>query len=283
MQRSASWVIRPADLNDRDLVRGLLDGARWRHQHLDWASALSLLDSQPYLMAEERGLPVGCLACPPDPPGVAWIRVFGSASGYQLEEVWSALWDHVIESAGSMGIERAAALSLHSWLESLLTDCGFVQDNAVLFMAWDAGLPDLPQTPDVKLRDLAPSDIEEVALLDHRAFQPIWRHSPHALHLALEQSSYARVALIDDEIVGYQLCTASAFGAHLARLAVDPGVQHRGLGRLLVADVLHTFTERGYGRVTVNTQADNLSSQALYKHLGFKETGQVFPVFELAF
>ncbi len=149
-------------------------------------------------------------------------------------------------------------------------------------MAWETDLPEeTPESP-VELRSLAPSDVEAVAAVDHRAFQPIWRHSVEALHLALEQSTYARVASIDGEIVGYQICTATAFGAHLARLAVDPAAQHQGLGKILVTDVLRTFSERGYGRVTVNTQADNLSSQALYKHLGFEETGQVFPVFELA-
>jgi ribosomal protein S18 acetylase RimI-like enzyme len=280
MQRASSWVVRPTDLNDRDLVRGLIEGARWRHQHLDWANALSLLDDHPFLMVEEHGLPVGCMACPPDPPGVAWIRVFASASGYKVEDVWSALWERVVAEAAHFGIERVAALSLHPWMGPLLTGSDFVKDNAVIFMAWETELPPQHSHSSAELRDLAPSDVEAVAAVDHRAFQPIWRHSPRALHLALEQSSYARVALIGGQIVGYQICTATAFGAHLARLAVDPDVQHHGLGRVLVADVLRTFSDRGYGRVTVNTQADNLTSQALYKHLGFHETGQVFPVFE---
>jgi len=280
MQRSSSWIVRPTDLDDRDLVRGLIEGARWRHQHLDWANALSLLDEQPFLIAEEHGLPVGCMACPPDPPGVAWIRVFASASGYQVEEVWSTLWDRVVEAAGHFGIEHVAALSLHPWLEPLLTGSEFIQNNAVLFMSWEADLPEQPPVYPAALRELVPSDIDAVAAVDHRAFQPIWRHSAEALHLALEQSSYAQVAVVDGQIVGYQICTATAFGAHLARLAVDPAVQHQGLGRVLVADALHTFSERGYGQVTVNTQTDNLTSQALYKHMGFQETGQVFPVFE---
>ncbi len=280
MQRSDSWVIRATDLNDRDLVRGLIEGARWRHQHLDWSNALSLLDHQPFLIAEEHGLPVGCLACPPDPPAVSWVRVFAAASGYRVEDVWSTLWEAVAQEAGDIGIERAAALSLHPWMEPLLTDSGFTQNNAVLFMAWETDLPEAAPAGPAKLRELTPSDVEAVALVDHRAFQPIWRHSIEALHLALDQSSYSKVAEIDDQIVAYQICTATAFGAHLARLAVDPGAQHQGLGRVLVTDVLRTFSERGYGRVTVNTQADNLTSQALYKHLGFHETGQVFPVFE---
>jgi ribosomal protein S18 acetylase RimI-like enzyme len=281
MSRSASWVVRQVDLGDRDLVRGLIEGARWRHEHLDWSNALSLLDTQPYLMAEESGLPVGCVACPPDPPGVAWIRVFASASGYLVKDVWSTLWENVVDMAGEFDITHAAALGLHPWMEPLLAGAGFTEDNAVLFLAWDGALPDRVPDEATELRDLAPQDIQAVAAVDHRAFQPIWRHSAHALQLALDQSSYARVALVNGEIAGYQISTATAFGAHLARLAVDPDAQHQGLGRTLVTDVLHTFSAHGYGRVTVNTQGDNLASQALYMHLGFQETGQVFPVFEL--
>jgi ribosomal-protein-alanine N-acetyltransferase len=281
MPRSDSWTIRPADSDDRDLVRGLIEGARWRQQHLDWASALSLLDFQPFLLAEESGLPVGCLACPPDPSDVSWIRVFASASGYNLDEVWVTLWQQAVREAASRGVKRAAALSLHAWIEPLLTNSGFRETNAVLFMEWDGYYPDDPVPHSGLLRDLAPADVDSVVEVDHRAFPPIWRHSADALQMALEQSSYAQVVTVDDEIVGYQISTATAFGAHLARLAVDPAAQHSGLGKAMVADVLRTFSKRGYGRVTVNTQADNLSSQALYKHLGFNETGQVFPVFEL--
>jgi ribosomal protein S18 acetylase RimI-like enzyme len=32
----------------------------------------------------------------------------------------------------------------------------------------------------------------------------------------------------------------------------------------------------------LNTQADNLRSQDLYRRLGFRETGQRYPVFETA-
>lgn len=280
MLRSASWVIRPTDQNDRHLVRGLLEGARWRHQHLDWASALSLLDREPSLMAEENGLPVGYLACPPEPAHVGWIRVFAAASGYRVEDVWTALLDEAVERARSLGIERLAGLILSPWLEPLLADSGFDRNNAVIFMAWEGDLPDETPSSPVELRPLATSDVDEVAELDHRAFQPIWRHSPEAIHLALDQSSYAQVAVLDGEIIGYQICTATAFGAHLARLAVDPSAQHQGLGKILVSDVLRTFFARGFGRVTVNTQADNLTSQALYHHLGFEETGQSFQVLE---
>jgi ribosomal-protein-alanine N-acetyltransferase len=76
--------------------------------------------------------------------------------------------------------------------------------------------------------------------------------------------------------------TASPFGAHLARLAVDPAFQHRGIGRALVVDLLGQLRRRGFDSVTLNTQSDNRRSQDLYRGLGFRETGQRYPMFEIA-
>jgi ribosomal-protein-alanine N-acetyltransferase len=280
MREPGQWTVRPAEMADRDLVRGVMEGARWRHQHLDWAGALELLESQPYLLAEDQRLPVGILACPPDPPGVSWIRMFASASGYRPQDVWNVLWAQALPLARALGVHTVAALSLNPWLEPLLTTSGFNQTNAVVFMEWDTAQALEPQAADADLRDLEPLDLEQVAEVDERAFAPIWRHSLSALELAFDQASLARGIFVHDSLAGYQISTASAFGAHLARLAVVPEAQHHGLGRALVVDVLRYFSERGYARVTVNTQLDNETSQTLYRKLGFLETGQTFPVFE---
>lgn len=280
MREPGQWTVRPAEMADRDLVRGLMEGARWRHQHLDWAGALELLNMQPYLLAEDHRLPVGILACPPDPPGVSWIRLFASASGYRPQDVWDVLWTQTLPAARALGVHTLAALSLNAWLEPILIGSGFAQTNAVLFLEWDAGEVTDDASIDADLRDLEPLDLEQVVEVDARAFSPIWRHSISAIELAFDQAALARGVFVDGQMAGYQISTASAFGAHLARLAVVPEIQHRGLGRAMVVDVLRHFSERGYGRVTVNTQQDNPASQTLYRNLGFRETGQIFPVFQ---
>jgi ribosomal protein S18 acetylase RimI-like enzyme len=43
--------------------------------------------------------------------------------------------------------------------------------------------------------------------------------------------------------------------------------------------MLKHVARRGFDRVTVNTQADNLSSQQLYGALGFQPTGQRYPMY----
>ena len=81
-------------------------------------------------------------------------------------------------------------------------------------------------------------------------------------------------------LVGYQISTASPLGGHLARLAVCPEQQCKGIGYSLVVDTLSQFNRRGAQRVTVNTQQDNLASLSLYKKAGFRETREQYPVYQ---
>ena len=80
-------------------------------------------------------------------------------------------------------------------------------------------------------------------------------------------------------IVGYQLSTKSPLGTHLARLGVMPEAQGRGVGSALVSHLIQSFGAGQLSRLSVNTQADNTASLALYQKLGFIRTGEQLPVF----
>jgi ribosomal protein S18 acetylase RimI-like enzyme len=56
-------------------------------------------------------------------------------------------------------------------------------------------------------------------------------------------------------------------------------MQGKGLARALVEDLLVFARSKNSQRVTVNTQDNNQPSLGLYKKLGFKPTGERFPVF----
>ncbi len=62
---------------------------------------------------------------------------------------------------------------------------------------------------------------------------------------------------------------AGAIG-YLQRLAVDPGLAGRGVGRALVADSLHWLRRRHARRAFVNTQVGNDSALGLYRSCGFR-------------
>ena len=97
---------------------------------------------------------------------------------------------------------------------------------------------------------------------------------------AFAKSSYCTVAERDGQIIGYSMSSSSGMYAHLARLAVHPEIQRQRLGFALVQDLLHYFiNDLNYWGVTLNTQHNNASSLALYHKIGFRETGERFPVY----
>jgi ribosomal protein S18 acetylase RimI-like enzyme len=75
------------------------------------------------------------------------------------------------------------------------------------------------------------------------------------------------------------LTTGSGARTHLARLAVHPSVQGRGVGRALLANLFEWIKQNGFVILSVNTQSDNSASLHLYQRMGFLRTGESYPVY----
>lgn len=278
---STIWTYRPADENDREILRDLLTNARWTHQHLDWVYPLDLLGEYPFLFAIYGRKPCGCLACPPDPPTVAWLRLFSVSGERKPKDVWDFLWPLILEQTRSTGATFAAALLTVDWLPPLLKASGFEHTNDVIFLEWEETSPP-PMPPHMgTLRVMKPEDIPVLASVDQRAFDSVWAYSAHLIRTAFEQAALATVIEFEGVPVAYQITTVSWHGAHIARLAVDPNWQGQGMGKALVADAIQKHTQQRSMRVTVNTQVDNTRSLHLYRSLGFQPDGSLHPFYEL--
>jgi ribosomal protein S18 acetylase RimI-like enzyme len=57
---------------------------------------------------------------------------------------------------------------------------------------------------------------------------------------------------------------------YLQRLAVDPDVEGKGIGRTLVLDGLRWVKENGAMQAVVNTQVENDRALSLYRSVGFQ-------------
>jgi ribosomal protein S18 acetylase RimI-like enzyme len=123
------------------------------------------------------------------------------------------------------------------------------------------------------------TDLPQVVETDNSAFHPLWQNSLETLQLALSQALFATVAENSHGILGYQITTGHGQRAHLARLAVRPEAQGQGAGRALLSDLFTKVTRDGIIRLSVNTQSDNATSLSLYKKMGFRRTGEEYPVF----
>jgi len=270
--------VRLAQEKDRKQLANLIHFSPWVHRHLDWRPPLDWIGYQPYLLVEREGRLLAALACPPDPPDTAWLRLFAVSSDLTTDEAWEILWPAAHEYLWGITI---AAIPLQGWFSQLLSAAQFTQTHEVLMMIWEnQELPAESQVPNCMIRLMNYDDLPTVKALDAEAFGPIWQQSIDMLETAFQQAAVATVAESQDGIIGYQISTASSGGGHLARLAVHPRVQSKGIGYAIVRDMLAQFYRRGALQVTVNTQLDNLASLALYHKAGFQRTGEVYPVFE---
>jgi len=271
-------AVRFAQDQDRKQLANLIHFSPLVHRHLDWRPPLDWIGYQPYLIAEHDGCILAALACPPDPPDIAWIRLFAVSNDLTDVEAWEVLWPAAHEYLWGITV---AAIPLQAWFTKLLTTAQFTQTHEVLMLLWEQQeLPPEEQVPNCVIRLMNFDDLANVKELDAQAFGPIWQQSMDILEVAFQQAAIATVAEDQDGLIGYQISTAGSGGGHLARLAVHPRVQHQGVGYALVRDQLAQFYERGAQRVTVNTQRENMASLALYEKAGFQRTGEIFPVYE---
>jgi ribosomal protein S18 acetylase RimI-like enzyme len=273
--------VRSAGLQDRQLISNLIFFQNHAHRHLDWRHPLDWLGSPYFWLIEEDGRAQAALACPPDPPGIAWMRLFAYAGQISALEAWSALWEKARREIARLGGAQVAVIAMQQWMSDLLVRANFDRRQSIVMLEW-RGRPILqPFLPaGTTLRLMTESDLRAVEEIDADAFDSLWNISLDNLHRAFSQAALATVIESQGRMLGYQLSTGKPAGAHLARLAVRKDAQGFGLGAALVADLVGQMRRRGADLISVNTQSDNRISLNLYQKMGFIRTGEEYPVFQ---
>ncbi|RME89054.1 MAG: hypothetical protein D6770_05535, partial [Anaerolineae bacterium] len=218
--------VRPATSRDHHQIAHLMYFESHVHRHLDWRSPLDWLGNSSYWVLEDNGQVLAALACPQDPPRVAWIRLFVHAARLPLREAWETLWAIARADLADTPDVTVASIALKRWFQGVLRESGFVPscDVVTLERRWQPHRQVSPPAGYV-LREMRLDDLPRVAEVDRAAFSPLWRNSLTALQRAYRQAAFATVLEHRGEVVGYQISTQNALGAHLARLAVRPDVQ----------------------------------------------------------
>jgi len=273
--------VRQANNEDQGQLANLIHFETLVHRHLDWRPPLEWIGYEPYMVLEKDKRLVAALACPPDPPSVAWIRLFVALEGVKLIEAWSQLWPRALEILSTDANIQVAAIPLQVWFQRLLKSSQFQPISDVIMLIWDSGeIPTAKPSPGISIRPMSLDDLPTVESIDKSAFGSLWHNSRDSLEYAFRQAAFATVADYDGGIVGYQISTAMHMGGHLARLATNPQNQRQGIGYAILRDLLVQFKQRGAQRITVNTQEENLASISLYQTAGFMRTGETYPVFQ---
>ena len=124
----------------------------------------------------------------------------------------------------------------------------------------------------VQLRAMAPSDIEQIMIIE-RASSP----SPWSSHFFLEEvrvpHSKSVLAEIDGRIVGYIVFWQLPADLDIHNLAVHPEFQRRGIGGHLLGKAIAHAKKYRLNRITLEVRQSNLVAQRLYGSFGFIAEG----------
>ena len=122
MAVTGEYQVRPAVIRDRERLTHLIfDEGSAAHRHLDWRTPLEWVGYPPYFVIEQNGLIESVLACPDDPPGIAWVRVFASGESIQMQDAWNILWEQVRKFFDGKGNTVVCVITLQDWFKKIRT------------------------------------------------------------------------------------------------------------------------------------------------------------------
>ncbi len=266
--------IRPATPADIPAIMHFLKLARWvtlesslaevEKRIPDWPCWLLTRgeDVEAFLLVDIRRYPV------------AQIHTVACAGRVSLSADVSNLLAVACQYGHSAGTLPLVYIGDTSWLSGVLERYGFQQVNRVIFYEKEG--QEIPSwgNLEVDTRPVNKRDIGSLVALDEAAFESQWRNNAPFFADALSAFPHFVVAVLENRIVGYQFSALYKSEGHLARLAVHPLWQRRGIGTRLLAEAIAFLQRSGARAILLNTQEDNWRAQRLYRRFGFYPTGE---------
>lgn len=115
-------------------------------------------------------------------------------------------------------------------------------------------------------------DLPEILVIEKLSFPVPWSKQAFISELNNEYALYL-VARENIEIRGYIGMWLIIDEGHITNLAVHPAYRRRGVGRLLLKNLIQTGKRYGLRRLTLEVRQTNLAAQNLYMEFGFTTVG----------
>lgn len=126
----------------------------------------------------------------------------------------------------------------------------------------------------IQLEPLKSQDLEQVVKLDQTCLGGLWNKNGYQREIDSPNSTILVISLLpEQQIIGLGCFWAILEEAHITLLAVDPDYQGRGLGQLLLYNLLAQAVSQKLERATLEVKTSNQIALALYQKFGFKIAG----------
>lgn len=129
--------------------------------------------------------------------------------------------------------------------------------------------------PPVRLRvePMAPEDVPAVHAIETASFPTPW--PPYAFRQELETNRMARYLVVRGgaRVIAYAGVWLMVDEAHVTTFAVLPVYRRRGIGGLLLSELVEMAADLGATVVTLEVRLSNASARRLYQLFGFRPVG----------
>ena len=127
----------------------------------------------------------------------------------------------------------------------------------------------------IKISKMSRADILQVWAIGKQCFTTPWQLSSFEYELG-NKDAILKVAVLDNEIIGY-VCVRSILDVtHVLDLAVTPLYRRIGIASMLLRNALQELkrSHPGISFITLEVRESNIAAVKLYEGFGFKETGR---------
>lgn len=274
--------IQSGDVCDQVELLTFLNGSNLAYEHLDWFPSKSRLAEQSTFCLYSQDQLEAILSVAPDTQDFAWLRFFFTRRDGKQRSNYKILIRHALSWLKEQGVPRLFSLASSDWYENLLIENGFQVQNRLISLV-TSQLTGVTREPSInaQIRPMRLSDLVEIGQLDKLCFSAPWQFNQASLEKSYLLGAYASLATIAKKPIAYQITTRFLDHLHLARVAVRPDWRGHGIAKALLYDLEAHFEDNEIESISVNTQVDNLDSLKLYASLGFKQEGNLLPVYSL--
>jgi ribosomal-protein-alanine N-acetyltransferase len=123
----------------------------------------------------------------------------------------------------------------------------------------------------LEFRRLELADLSAIEEIERRSYPTPWSRSMFAGELA-KPSSICFGAFEDGRLVGYLIIARYVDAWHVMNIAVEPGLQRRGIATAMM-EHLFELTADGTRGYTLEVRVSNEAAIRLYERLGFRSRG----------
>jgi ribosomal-protein-alanine N-acetyltransferase len=133
--------------------------------------------------------------------------------------------------------------------------------------------PAPPAPVEVVIAPMRTKDLKGVLRIEEAVFPQPWSHRLFVEELSQRTSRAYRAAWVGRTIVGFAGQMFIDDESHVNNIAVDPSWQGRGLGAVILADLVRTALARGARHLTLEVRVGNEPAIALYQRVGMAPVG----------